>query len=129
MKQILRIGLIGASFAPLVVLAANNLEGALNTFGDLVRTATPIVVALALLGFFWGLAMYIFSGAGNKEKRKEGLQIMLWGILALFVMISVFGIVNTLQATLGVGGGSVTVPCIDTGSSPTHVPCHNGVQQ
>jgi hypothetical protein len=107
MKKLIQIGIVGvATFAPFMALAdtvnTNNggVKNALNLIGDLISTATPIVVALALLGFFWGLAMYIFS-AGDEKKRSQGRNIMIWGILALFIMLSVFGIIATLQSTLG----------------------------
>ena len=43
-----------------------DLFGVLDVIGDLIGFATTIVVALALLYFFWGLAKYILS-AGEKE--------------------------------------------------------------
>lgn len=73
----------------------------------IVDLLIPLVVALALLYFFWGLAKFIRS-AGNEDARDEGKQIMLWGIVALFVIVSVWGIVQFLQRELlpGFSGGS-----------------------
>ena len=47
--------------------------------------AFKIVAAIALLAFFWGLVKFI-AGAGNEDKRTEGKQVMLWGIISLFVL-------------------------------------------
>ena len=55
--------------------------------------AFTIVIALALLYFFWGLARFILN-AGDEDAQKAGKSIMLWGIIAFFVMVSVWGIVN-----------------------------------
>ncbi len=116
-KDFLRIGIVGlASFAPFAAFAAGDLKGFLTNIGVLINTATPIVVALALLGFFWGLVVYIF-GSSNDDKRKKGIHIMIWGIIALFVMLSVFGIINALQSTLGVGSGTVNIPYIQTNTN------------
>ncbi len=102
MKGFLRISIAtAAALAPLAAFAASDVNNALTKIGQLISQATPIVVALALLAFFWGLVTYIF-GAGDAEKRKKGLGIMIWGIIALFVMLSVFGIINALQSTLEV---------------------------
>lgn len=59
---------------------------------DYVGTAIPIVMSLAVLAFFWGLAKFILN-AGSEEARDEGKNVMKWGIVALFVLVSVWGIV------------------------------------
>lgn len=61
----------------------------------------PIVIALALLYFFWGLAKFIRS-AGSEDAREEGKQIMFWGIIAFFVIITIWGIVEFIQRELGI---------------------------
>ncbi len=106
-------GIIALSLAPLAAFAAgaSTLNDVFNNIGGVINTATPLVVALALLGFFWGLALYIF-GAGDEAKRKKGLPMMVWGIVALFVMLSIFGIVNALQGTLQIGAGTIQPPQI-----------------
>lgn len=105
--QATAVGLLVA--APLVTFAAD-LQSVLNMIGQLIGAATPIVVALALVYFFWGLGNFIL-GSGSEEKRKEAIAIMIYGILALFVMVSVWGIVNVLQSTFGIqGGGDIRPP-------------------
>ncbi len=59
---------------------------------DLVTTAIPIVAAIALLVFFWGLAKFILH-AGDDKSHETGKELMKWGIISLFVMVSVWGIV------------------------------------
>ncbi|MFA5876890.1 MAG: hypothetical protein WC880_00835 [Candidatus Paceibacterota bacterium] len=108
MKGFLRTGIATVvAFAPFAAFA--DVGNALGRIGDLISQATPIVVALALLAFFWGLVTYIF-GSSNDEKRKKGIHIMVWGIIALFVMLSVFGIINALQSTLGVQNTQISIP-------------------
>ncbi|MEK7185720.1 MAG: pilin [Patescibacteria group bacterium] len=72
----------------------NNIEGTLRNFLNLINnTLLPIVIALALLYFFWGLAKFILN-SGDEDAQTKGKNIMLWGIIAFFVMVSVWGIVN-----------------------------------
>ena len=99
------------AFAPFLVSAQNlnNVSGLLTSFGRLINTALPIVVGLALLGFFWGLAMFVFN-AHNEEKRGEGRSIMIWGVVALFVMVAVWGLVNFLGSAIGVTPGAAGTP-------------------
>lgn len=124
MKQALRIGIVGTlTLAPFAAFAqsfytGNGLLTALVNIRTLVQTATPIVTGLAILAFFWGLAIYLFN-AGNEKKKKEGRNIMIWGVIALFVMFSIFGIIAVLQQTLNVQGdthlytGGVSSPTVN----------------
>jgi len=96
--------------APAVALA-QSLTGMLTTVGNLINQATPIVIALALLYFFWGLANYILH-ADDPEKKEEGRNIMIWGVIALFIMVSVWGIIRLVQNSFSIQTG--TVPFIPT---------------
>lgn len=110
-------------FAPLTAVALlalpiaahaqlGNVENIVESIGNIIDLATPIVVGLALLAFFWGLVKYIFN-AGNEDARKEGKQIMIWGIVALFVMVSIWGIVNFIGSALDIEqGGDIDVPTV-----------------
>ena len=111
MKKFSVFGLSILAITPVMALAAD-ADSVLDTFGSIIGTATPIVVALALLFFFWGLAMYIMN-SGDEEKKGEGRNIMLWGIIALFVMVSVWGLVNLLANTFEVNDGStIDIPSV-----------------
>jgi len=84
---------------PFIVFAApKNITDIINLLIGIIKQASILVVALALLFFFWGLAKFILQ-AGNEEKKNEGRQIMVWGIIALFIMISVWGIITVLENT------------------------------
>ena len=101
----------GLLFVPVVSFAATINEIIIN-FQRLVATATPIVVALAVLFFFWGLALFILN-AGDEEKRSKGRSIMIWGVIAIFVIFTVFGLVNVLSETFDIEeGGTRTPPSI-----------------
>lgn len=69
----------------------------------LVNTATQLLVGIAVLAFFWGIVKFI-GHAGDENKQKEGKNIMVWGIVGLFVMLSTWGIIKVLQSELGITG-------------------------
>lgn len=71
---------------------------------QLVYAVVPVLVALALLFFFWGMAQWILNMA-DTEKHKEGKQRMIWGLVALFVIGSIGGLILILQNTLFNTGG------------------------
>jgi lysylphosphatidylglycerol synthetase-like protein (DUF2156 family) len=63
----------------------------------------PIIIllfALATVLFMYGLIRYLFA-SDNENVVKETKQHMLWGILGMFIMISVFGIMRLILSTLG----------------------------
>ncbi len=87
-----------------------NIETLIGSIGRVVALALPIVVAIALLAFFWGLVKFIFA-QGNEESKADAKRIMLWGIIALFVMVSVWGLVRFIGNALGVQqGDTIIVP-------------------
>lgn len=93
---------------PVVSFGQEGLKGTVDTFGSIVAAATPIAFALALLFFFYGLAMFILKSGEDKE---SGKNIMIWGTIALFIMTSIFGIIEFLQNTFDIKkNADITVP-------------------
>lgn len=95
-----------------------NLGYLSNMVGDtqsILNMLLPLVVTLALLFFFWGIMVFILN-AGDPEGRSKGIHIMIWGIVALFVIVSIWGIVGLLGSIFGIQlGGSAPVPGVVTG--------------
>ena len=84
----------------LVFAQPSEVTGILNTLQYIVDKLVPIVMVLAVLYFFWGLAKYILA-AGNEESKASSKTIMIGGIIALFVMASVWGLVGWLGGAVG----------------------------
>lgn len=76
-------------------------EGSTGVIGVLNTIAVPVIFTLAAFVFVWGVLKYFFWHGGNEEKRAEGRQFVLWGILGMVLMFSVWGVVNMLLSTLG----------------------------
>lgn len=68
-----------------------------KAIGNLIELLIPIVFALALLLFFWGVAKYILSAGTEKD---EGKKVMVWGVIALFVMSSIWGLTTLIRDEL-----------------------------
>jgi hypothetical protein len=90
-----------------------DFKSLVEIFYDLIKLLIPIAASLALLAFFWGLAKFIFNASGDAKAVQEGKNIMLWGTLALFVLISVWGILRFLSGELGFG--SLGIPFLPEG--------------
>ncbi len=69
--------------------------------GSIVQIAIPIIFGLALMFFIWGVATFILN-AGDSKLREEGKQRMIWGIVGMFVIMSIFGIVAFINTALGI---------------------------
>ncbi|KND48850.1 MAG: hypothetical protein AB200_00235 [Parcubacteria bacterium C7867-005] len=98
--------LLAVAFVPSFAFAQSlgNVETFIRSIGRLVNLALPIVVALALLGFFYGLMKFIFA-ADDEDARKSAKDIMIYGVIALFVMVSVWGLVGFVGNALGIQQG------------------------
>lgn len=80
-----------------------------HTFSDILNFATcvmnrfllTIAISFATLYFVWGVVQYVLAPS-SVEERKKSKQVMLWGILSLFVIVSVWGIVEALRKLLGI---------------------------
>ncbi len=90
-------GTTGASFGQVNAL--------LTLFQSVVDKSIPILIGLGLLAFFWFLVMFIWKGGENPEARKKSLGGMGWSIIAIFVMVSIWGIVIFMGTILGIEQG------------------------
>jgi uncharacterized membrane protein HdeD (DUF308 family) len=58
----------------------------------------PLLFALAFIFFLIGVARYFFSQ--SDEEREKGRQFVIWGIIGLVVLFSLWGIVNLFLALI-----------------------------
>lgn len=86
-------------------LVYNDVMGEVEQFvgrvNDLIiNPLIALLFALALAYFFWGLALFIFNPT-DEESRKKGQSLIIWGIIGIFLMASVFGILQVVLGTFG----------------------------
>ncbi len=70
----------------------------------------PAILVIFTAGFFlfvWGLVQFLMNLDKGSE-NEEGKQHMLWGIVGMFVMASVFGIITLLNNTFDLDAFSGT---------------------
>ena len=106
-----KFSLIAIPFLFPLVAFGQNLQGVRNwivAIKEFVNLAIPIAAGLALLYFFYGLAMFILK-SGDDDAKTEGKNKMIWGIVALFVLSSVWGLTRFLGTQLGISNGDENV--------------------
>lgn len=76
----------------------------------IVTRLVPFAVGVAVLAFFWFLIVFITksSDPGEQDKAKKGMG---YSILALFAMVSIWGIIGLIGSIFGINqGGNVPIP-------------------
>jgi len=90
-------------FNPIKAQAAvqTNLQSLIIQTGSLIDSAIMLLMLASFLVLLWGLAKFIFN-SGDEKKIEDGKRLMFWGVIALFVLASLAGIVSFLKFTFGV---------------------------
>jgi peptidoglycan hydrolase-like protein with peptidoglycan-binding domain len=103
------------------VISQGNTSAPLPTFsdiGDLITNFNKNVVqnlivllgGAALVVFLWGMVLFIVHRQQAKGDLSKDKDMMLWGLVGLFVFVSVWGIIKLFQGFLGVSGTDMVLP-------------------
>jgi hypothetical protein len=76
-----------------------NFQTLVGQIVDLINIVVPVLMAMALLLFFVGVARFIYE-SGDAHGHGEGKSMIIWGLVALFVLVSVWGIINVFKQAL-----------------------------
>lgn len=106
-KKLLKLGSFVslAAFFPFLVFAdctstsTTGLCGVVSAIGGLFSVVIPVLIALGVVYFIWGVVMYVI--ADGEEAKKAGKDRMIFGIIGLAVIVCLWGVVNILLTTFG----------------------------
>ena len=84
---------------------SNQLENLILQFSTITGMLVPVLIALAVLAFFWFLVTFIWKGAEDPKKHADAMKGMGASLVAIFVMVSVWGIIAFMGTVLGIGQG------------------------
>jgi hypothetical protein len=87
---------VNMTFAQFVGSGSTGIIGAINLF------VVPFITTLAFLVFVWGGVKYFFINGEEEKSREEGRQFMLWGILGLVAILTVWSFVRLVLSTLDI---------------------------
>ena len=91
-------GTVMIVFLPFHIVLAQNttwLQGLINGTRDILPGMVAVLVSVAVLVFVYGLMRFI-ANAGDEKVVTEGKKFMVWGVVALFVIIGTWGFVEIL---------------------------------
>lgn len=113
MKKTVKI-IVGLAWA--LPFAAFAQQANPQYLGSLIGSAKGLLdqlvvflIALAVVWFIWNVIRYTMSD--DEEKKGAAKNQMIWGIIAIAVIVSIWGLVAILQNIFGVnttGAGDVT---------------------
>lgn len=102
---------ISMTFLPITAFAAFTLNelsfrGVILQVLSVIYILVPILIGLAFIMFFWGLSRFLLHSGSSPEIQK-GREYMLWGIIALAVLLSFRGIIAFWTGEFGFGTGTI----------------------
>lgn len=120
-KGIYTAVLVSALLVPVISFAAfANLQTMLCDIKKLLGTVYTMTFGLAMLFFMWNMGQVILK-SGDPKAKEEARNKMIWGIVAIFIMLSIYGIVEWIGLALDVpqdaGSGTTTSGCTTTAAS------------
>jgi hypothetical protein len=86
----------------------------IDTVIGLMNKVVPLLIGIAVLVFLWGVLKYVIAGSDDAGKRAEARGFMIWGIVSIFIMVSVWGLVGILQTSFGIDntGSGIDLPSV-----------------
>ena len=75
----------------------NRIVVLLDNISSIIDILILIAVSLVFLYFFWKVGQFILAGDATYEKLKREI---IWSVIAIFLLVSIWGIINLLQNIL-----------------------------
>lgn len=97
---------------PLIASAAGTAQDIVSPIASqvlaLVKILVTVVFVLAVVAFGWGIVMFIFAG-GDPTQLGKAKSFLLWGVIGMAVMASVFGLIDFMQRYFGVANSALVI--------------------
>ncbi|OGJ03847.1 hypothetical protein A3G06_01540 [Candidatus Nomurabacteria bacterium RIFCSPLOWO2_12_FULL_46_14] len=89
----------------------SNLNAFLCKIGELLNAVIPILIALGVVFFIWGVISYVIGS--DEEAKKKGRDRMIYGIIGLVVIVGLWGLVRLVTNTFGLDNKTnITLPTV-----------------
>ncbi|HBM46026.1 MAG: hypothetical protein UT05_C0014G0004 [Parcubacteria group bacterium GW2011_GWF2_38_76] len=103
MKKVIGFGL---SLVPFVAFAASSVQDLIVLAGDILNQLVPLLTGLAVVWLLWNIVKYIEAGTGDPKARDTARDAIIFSIVLIFVMVSVWGLVGIVKGTVGIDSGT-----------------------
>ena len=68
----------------------------------IINPAIALVFAAGFFLFLWGCVQFLWNL--DSGEQSEGKSHMIWGVVGMFIMVSVWGILGLIVSTFQLGG-------------------------
>lgn len=103
MKKIIALGVSFMPFlasAQLSGTAGTNIDTFVTWIKAAMNTATQLILGAAVVYLIWNVFGFVMA-AGDEEKRAEKRQGIIYGVIGVAVMVSIYGLVAFLTTSAG----------------------------
>lgn len=103
------------------VFSRNIKDTADDLVNNVLTSAGTLLMTAAFVLFFYGVVVFILGRVTNKGDMKDlekGKEFMLWGLIALFVMVSAWGIIRLAQGIFDIQGNSIEIQPVQFAQLP-----------
>lgn len=83
-----------------------------NSLIGVINALIPALIGVALIIFFIGIIRYIYN-AGDTSARTRGRALIGWGLVAMFVLMSLWGILEVARTSIFGGSSTATTATTD----------------
>lgn len=102
---VVAVAIVGAPFLVSAAQGGPCQKGTITTitaFANCLITVfnllLPLFVGLAIVIVSGGILKYVAKGS-SQEARQEGRKFILWGMVSIFLLLSIWGLINILVTT------------------------------
>lgn len=88
-----------------------DFKGLVNKIIEQTSILPGFIIGLAVIYFIYNVFLYIQSGS-NPKQAEEATKMITYSIVFIFVMISVWGLVNLLVNTFNLDTNPIPIPKI-----------------
>ena len=117
MTKVNKLKIIAITTAVLPISAfaySEGFKGLVERIADQIGILPNFIIGLAIIYFLWNVFQYIQAG-GDPKKAEEAGKMITYSLIAIFVMVSVWGLVRVVQNTFDIrNNGVITAPQIPT---------------
>lgn len=106
MKKLFKSGALALALMPFITFAQQPQADAfsiLDRVAAFVASLVPVLIGIAFAYFLYGVVRFIM--AQDADKKKDARNVVVQGVIGLFIMLSIWGLVGIIQRSIGTGSG------------------------
>ena len=74
--------------------------------GCILSPAVYLIIGISVVVFLWGVLKFIRAEGDDKN---EGRQFIVWGLVGLFIIVSLWALVSILQGTFNLNSTDINI--------------------